>query len=157
MPAEVRRAIGWVAVGVAVALCWHYLTKASTAYLLDLDVYREAAAVAWDGGDLYGQVIEVEFHAFIRGEAKFADLHAVTGNLAMPGFTAPKLMWVAEHEPELFARVARVLAAPWGHDGTTERSCVSFSTRSTIARARASASASASALVMESRARAEMR
>jgi hypothetical protein len=32
-----------VAVGVAVALCWHYLTKASTAYLLDLDVYREAA------------------------------------------------------------------------------------------------------------------
>ena len=56
MPAEARRAIGWVAVGVAVALCWHYLTKASTAYLLDLDVYREAAGVAWDGGDLYGQV-----------------------------------------------------------------------------------------------------
>ena len=37
------------------------------------------------------------------------DLHAVTGNLAMPGFTAPKLMWVREHEPELFARIARVL------------------------------------------------
>ncbi len=36
-------------------------------------------------------------------------LHAVTGNLAMPGFTAPKLMWVREHEPEVFARVARVL------------------------------------------------
>ncbi len=36
-------------------------------------------------------------------------LHAVTGNLAMPGFTAPKLMWVREHEPALFARVARVL------------------------------------------------
>jgi len=37
------------------------------------------------------------------------DLHAVTGNLAMPGFTAPKLMWVAEHEPDVFARVAQVL------------------------------------------------
>ncbi len=37
------------------------------------------------------------------------ELHAVTGNLAMPGFTAPKLMWVREHEPELFARTARVL------------------------------------------------
>jgi xylulokinase len=36
-------------------------------------------------------------------------LHAVTGNLAMPGFTAPKLMWVAEHEPEVFKRVAKVL------------------------------------------------
>ena len=36
-------------------------------------------------------------------------LPAITGNLAMPGFTAPKLVWVAEHEPEVFARVARVL------------------------------------------------
>ena len=36
-------------------------------------------------------------------------LSAITGNLAMPGFTAPKLQWVREHEPELFARVARVL------------------------------------------------
>lgn len=36
-------------------------------------------------------------------------LHATTGNLAMPGFTAPKLMWVAQHEPALFARVAKVL------------------------------------------------
>jgi xylulokinase len=36
-------------------------------------------------------------------------LHAVAGNLAMPGFTAPKLMWVARHEPDLFARIATVL------------------------------------------------
>lgn len=56
MPAEARRAIGWTALGVAVALCWHYLTKAYDAYLLDLDVYREAAEVAWQGGDLYGLV-----------------------------------------------------------------------------------------------------
>jgi xylulokinase len=34
---------------------------------------------------------------------------AITGNLAMPGFTAPKLLWVARHEPETFARVATVL------------------------------------------------
>ncbi|BDG01627.1 xylulokinase [Anaeromyxobacter oryzae] len=33
----------------------------------------------------------------------------ITGNRAMPGFTAPKLLWVARHEPELFARVASVL------------------------------------------------
>jgi xylulokinase len=33
----------------------------------------------------------------------------ITGNLAMPGFTAPKLLWVAEHEPDIFRQVRRVL------------------------------------------------
>ncbi len=33
----------------------------------------------------------------------------ISGNLAMPGFTAPKLVWVAEHEPDVFARISRVL------------------------------------------------
>ena len=33
----------------------------------------------------------------------------ITANLAMPGFTAPKLLWVAEHEPAVFRRVRRVL------------------------------------------------
>lgn len=37
------------------------------------------------------------------------ELHQVAGNLAMPGFTAPKLLWVAEHEPEVFAQIAHVL------------------------------------------------
>jgi xylulokinase len=34
---------------------------------------------------------------------------ARTGNIVFPGFTAPKLAWVARHEPEIFAKVARVL------------------------------------------------
>jgi hypothetical protein len=34
---------------------------------------------------------------------------AFTGNLAMLGFTAPKLAWVRAHEPECFAKVAHVL------------------------------------------------
>ncbi len=33
----------------------------------------------------------------------------ITGNLAMPGFTAPKLLWVQRHEPEIFAQVVKVL------------------------------------------------
>lgn len=41
--------------------------------------------------------------------ARFPALPAVAGNLAMPGFTAPKLVWVAKHEPEIFARTASVL------------------------------------------------
>jgi len=33
----------------------------------------------------------------------------VTGNLAMPGFTAPKIHWMRQHEPENFKRIAKVL------------------------------------------------
>jgi xylulokinase len=36
-------------------------------------------------------------------------LREITGNIAMPGFTAPKLIWVREHEPQVFARTRRVL------------------------------------------------
>lgn len=42
-------------------------------------------------------------------EQRLPDLGRITGNPAMPGFTAPKLMWVKEHEPDIFARVAKVL------------------------------------------------
>jgi xylulokinase len=33
----------------------------------------------------------------------------ITGNDALTGFTAPKLVWVRDHEPEVWARVAHVL------------------------------------------------
>ena len=49
-------ATAWVAIGVAVALCLHYLVLAREAYLLDLDVYREAVDVAWAGGDVYADL-----------------------------------------------------------------------------------------------------
>ncbi|MBS0125471.1 xylulokinase [Thetidibacter halocola] len=32
-----------------------------------------------------------------------------SGNIVFPGFTAPKLLWVETHEPQIFARIARVL------------------------------------------------
>ena len=34
---------------------------------------------------------------------------ALTGNIVFPGFTAPKLAWVKNNEPEIFAKVAKVL------------------------------------------------
>ena len=37
------------------------------------------------------------------------DLHAIAGNLAMPGFTAPKLLWSARHEPDVFNAIDCVL------------------------------------------------
>ncbi len=36
-------------------------------------------------------------------------LIAISGNDALTGFTAPKLLWVRRHEPEVWARVAHVL------------------------------------------------
>ncbi|MBM6551388.1 xylulokinase [Marinomonas ostreistagni] len=37
------------------------------------------------------------------------ELLKLSGNLAMPGFTLPKLLWVKEHEPEIFQAVDKVL------------------------------------------------
>ncbi|MFK4508666.1 sugar (pentulose or hexulose) kinase [Bradyrhizobium daqingense] len=42
-------------------------------------------------------------------EQRWPALRATTGNKAMPGFTAPKLLWIAAHEPEIFAATKLVL------------------------------------------------
>lgn len=44
--------------------------------------------------------------AALDGDPMFRRL---TGNIVFPGFTAPKLLWVARHEPAIRERVARVL------------------------------------------------
>lgn len=41
--------------------------------------------------------------------AELPSLTDISGNLAMPGFTAPKLHWMRVHEPENFKRIAKVL------------------------------------------------
>jgi len=35
-------------------------------------------------------------------------LISLTGNRALPGFTAPKLLWLREHEPDTYSRIARI-------------------------------------------------
>jgi xylulokinase len=35
-------------------------------------------------------------------------LIALTGNRALPGFTAPKLLWLRRHEPDVYARIAQI-------------------------------------------------
>jgi xylulokinase len=44
-------------------------------------------------------------------EARFGlhQLVQLTGNRALPGFTAPKLLWLRRHEPENYGRIASVL------------------------------------------------
>ena len=63
------------------------------------DVLRPA--ILWNDGRAAAECRELE-------EA-FPALRDVTGNVAMPGFTAPKLLWVRRHEPEMFARTRTVL------------------------------------------------
>src|SRR5580765_6473919 len=47
--------------------------------------------------------------AEIEERVGFERLVALTGNRALPGFTAPKLLWLRRHEPDAYARVAHVL------------------------------------------------
>ena len=44
--------------------------------------------------------------AAMDADARFRDL---TGNIVFPGFTAPKVDWVRENEPEVFEKIAKVL------------------------------------------------
>ena len=71
------------------------------AVLLDAAGTVLRPAILWNDTRSAEQCVELE--------RRVPHLRAITGNLAMPGFTAPKLLWVAEHEPELFRRTATVL------------------------------------------------
>ena len=71
------------------------------ATLLGADGRPLRPAILWNDGRSYAECAELE--------RRCPSLHAIAGNLAMPGFTAPKLLWVARHEPEVFAKVAKVL------------------------------------------------
>ena len=71
------------------------------ATLLGADDRPLRPAILWNDGRSYAECAELE--------AAEPDLRAITGNLAMPGFTAPKLQWVRHHEPATFAAIRSVL------------------------------------------------
>ncbi len=71
------------------------------ATLLDAEGSVLRPAILWNDGRSAAQCEELE-----RREPRSRE---ITGNPAMPGFTAPKLIWVEENEPEVFARTKRVL------------------------------------------------
>jgi xylulokinase len=58
-------------------------------------------AILWNDGRSFAECAELERRA--------PNLRQRAGNIAMPGFTAPKLLWVARHEPETFKATKRVL------------------------------------------------
>jgi len=71
------------------------------ATLLDREQAVVRPAILWNDGRSAAECRELE-----QREPR---ARAITGNIVMPGFTAPKLLWVARHEPELFSRTATVL------------------------------------------------
>ena len=72
-----------------------------SATLLDSADRPLRPAILWNDGRAGAECVELE-----RREPRS---RTITGNLAMPGFTAPKLLWVAAHEPDIFAATRRVL------------------------------------------------
>ncbi len=71
------------------------------ATLLDADDKPLRPAILWNDGRCFAECEALE--------RAVPDLRTISGNIAMPGFTAPKLLWVREHEPEVFAKIATVL------------------------------------------------
>lgn len=58
-------------------------------------------AILWNDGRSSAECAEIE--------QACPEARAIAGNIAMPGFTAPKILWVKKHEPEIFAQIAKVL------------------------------------------------
>ncbi len=58
-------------------------------------------AILWNDGRSFAECAELT--------RSVPDFLIRAGNLAMPGFTAPKAMWLAKHEPEAFAATRRIL------------------------------------------------
>lgn len=91
LPAELRSKVR--AIGLA--------GQMHGATLLGADDRVLRPAILWNDGRSFAECAELE--------AEVPDLRAISGNIAMPGFTAPKLAWVRKHEPETFAQVRTVL------------------------------------------------
>jgi xylulokinase len=60
-------------------------------------------AILWNDQRTQDQCNEI--HRIVGKE----HLIQLCGNIALTGFTAPKLLWVAQHEPEIYARARHVL------------------------------------------------
>ena len=73
--------------------------------LVALDASEQVVrpAILWNDQRTAAECAEIE------ERVGFERLVELTGNRALTGFTAPKLLWLRRHEPESFARIAHVL------------------------------------------------
>jgi xylulokinase len=72
------------------------------AVLLDRDGTPIRPAILWNDGRATAECEVLE--------SKVPELARIAGVAAMPGFTAPKLLWLRKHEPEHFSRIHKVVS-----------------------------------------------
>ena len=70
---------------------------------LDKDDNVLRPAILWNDGRTAEEV------AYLNGVVGKQTLSKYTANIAFAGFTAPKLLWMKKHEPDLFAKIAKIM------------------------------------------------
>lgn len=71
--------------------------------VLDRDDNVIRPAILWNDGRTAKQV------DYLNSEIGKEKLSKLTANIAFAGFTAPKILWMKENEPELFARIDKIM------------------------------------------------
>ena len=71
--------------------------------VLDKDGRVIRPTILWNDGRTEKQV------AYLNETIGKKTISAYTANIAFAGFTAPKLLWMRENEPENFARIAKIM------------------------------------------------
>jgi xylulokinase len=71
--------------------------------VLDEDDEVLRPAILWNDQRTAAECAEIEERVGL------ARLIQLTGNRALPGFTAPKILWLRNHEPDTYARIRHVL------------------------------------------------
>ena len=71
--------------------------------VLDKDDNVIRPAILWNDGRTAGQV---DYLNSVIGKERLSRL---TANIAFAGFTAPKLLWMRENEPDLFAKIDKIM------------------------------------------------
>ena len=109
------------------ALWWTAACESIATIMRDADVSAERIAAIGAAGQMHGLVLLDEDEEVVRPAILWNDqrtqtqcdaIHetvgrerfiSITGNVALTGFTAPKLLWVRDHEPEVWARARHML------------------------------------------------
>ena len=71
--------------------------------ILDKDDNVLRPAILWNDGRSTG---ETDYLNNVIGKEKLSKL---TANIAFAGFTAPKILWVKNNEPEIFAKISKIM------------------------------------------------
>ena len=71
--------------------------------MLDRDDFVIRPAILWNDGRT---TEECDYLNHVIGQDKIS---SYTANMALTGFTAPKILWVRKHEPENFAKINKIM------------------------------------------------